>query len=585
MNLRQQIVQGRIESIAKQLNVPEDMAFLRLSHSLVTGMSLHDFDPADLIEGSQEKQIDTFTIEQGPDEASVFVLQVKNTMGFPSNGFILLRNGLEWVFDKKGPDVAKLKNERLRDKISEFRSVLSDLGPSNIRLYVAFVTNGLSAESSDECKQEAKTIRDKYGNGTFADFEFKLWGADELVERINTIEKRDRTINAELPIQYDTNKGTVIEYYTEGLKGIVCTADASEIAQIVNKDASEAVFDSNVRRFMGAKGPVNTDIMTTCSSKEEGPLFWFLNNGITIVCKDVEIVKIPDSPHVKIKDLQIVNGCQTSKVLALAQSEGRLAPNTRVLVRIYETQDRDLVDRLVLTTNNQNKISSRNLRSNDNVQVDMQRGFGQYGLLYERKPHEFDKASPGEVVVPNELVAQSYLGIVLRKPSDARRRKYKVWSDMYDNIFAGKMMIEPYVLATRIFLRTREWLRENKYTSSKRNLTRKLANNGAFHIARVASQLWRKGSKWPKNAAELKSEIVSLEANPHALDACLKDALDILSRTIRENRAFKADVDAALKSSGLDADIDKALASTQDIAGGTAKGRKHRNRKDKGSTE
>ncbi|WP_319523597.1 hypothetical protein [Breoghania sp.] len=40
-------------------------------------------------------------------------------------------------------------------------------------------------------------------------------------------------------------------------------------------------------------------------------------------------------------------------------------------------------------------------------------------------------------ILPNELVGQSFLSIVLKKPSDGRGRKYKVWAEFYDRIFTG----------------------------------------------------------------------------------------------------------------------------------------------------
>jgi len=69
VNLRQQIIQTNVEKIAANLKIREDLAFVRLVHSLVTGISLYAFDENDLVEGGQEKQIDTFTIIQDGDEA------------------------------------------------------------------------------------------------------------------------------------------------------------------------------------------------------------------------------------------------------------------------------------------------------------------------------------------------------------------------------------------------------------------------------------------------------------------------------------------------------------------------------------
>jgi hypothetical protein len=88
--------------------------------------------------------------------------------------------------------------------------------------------------------------------------------------------------------------------------------------------------------------------------------------------------------------MQIVNGCQTATTLAVSQKDGTLASDVRVMVRIYETSDTDLVDKIVLTTNNQNKISSRDLRANDPVQIDMESGFQIYDFYYERKTRQFD---------------------------------------------------------------------------------------------------------------------------------------------------------------------------------------------------
>jgi hypothetical protein len=65
----------------------------------------------------------------------------------------------------------------------------------------------------------------------------------------------------------------------------------------------------------------------------------------------------PDKPIVKVKNMQIADGRQTTSTLPLTQVVGQLTPDVRVLLRICETQDLDLQDKIVLTTNNQNKIT------------------------------------------------------------------------------------------------------------------------------------------------------------------------------------------------------------------------------------
>ena len=557
MNLRQQIIQERISKTAKLLNVNEDLAFLRYSHSLITDTSIHNFNQTDLIEGGQEKQIDTFTIDQEDEEATVYLLQVKNTETFKSNTVIQMRNGLDWIFKKARKDIEQLQNTKFRDKILEYRSIQTGIGPSNITVIVAFVSNGLSNEISGEFCQEKKTVIDQYDNGTFAKFDFQVWGADELVSYSNKLERSNRKIDANLHILYDTNNPSLIKYHTGELKGLICTVSAKEIADVVNNDKEDAIFDSNIRRFLGSRGAVNSDIKKTCTNPSISFQFWFLNNGITIACDNFDAVTDPDNPHVKIKNMQIVNGCQTAKTLALAAEGGNLAKDSRVMLRIYETMNYDLVDKIVLTTNNQNKITSRDLRANTPEQIDMQNGFMKYGYFYERKLRQYDDTPNIDInlIMVNEVVARSYLSIVLKMPSDASRRKYKVWGDLYNKIFHGKHGVEPYILATKIYLQTSALLRDDKYSNANDDILRILANNGSFHIARILSYFWRKHDKWGN---DLTKEIDMLEKSTHCLDKFLEPSLELLGSIIK-NEYSTSDVVNSLKLASLDSDIDKYL--------------------------
>src|SRR3712207_2220776 len=108
MNLRQQIIDDNAERLAQTLGISPDEGFLRLAHSLIVGRSVHAFDPDDLVEGGQDKQIDTITIEEEGASADVYILQTKNTDSFSSNALIQMGNGLSWLFQKPRKDLATL---------------------------------------------------------------------------------------------------------------------------------------------------------------------------------------------------------------------------------------------------------------------------------------------------------------------------------------------------------------------------------------------------------------------------------------------------------------------------------------------
>jgi len=261
MNLRQQIVQSNIDQIAQVLAIDPDVALVRLAHSLITDQSLHSFDEGDLVDGGQDKQIDVLTIIDENDEAYVYLLQVKNTSSFSSNIMIQMRNGLGWIFNKSRSDIETLTNSNFKDQILAYRSIQSSIGPSNIHVRVAYVSNAAGTEVSAECAQEKKTINDEYDNDVFASFKFEFWSANEIVDRINALDKKNKKINADIKIRYDANAPSLIKYQTQGLTGIICSVPANEIARVVNDDESGFVFDQNIRKYLGNRGSVNPAIL------------------------------------------------------------------------------------------------------------------------------------------------------------------------------------------------------------------------------------------------------------------------------------------------------------------------------------
>jgi hypothetical protein len=290
---------------------------------------------------------------------------------------------------------------------------------------------------------------------SFQSFTFEVLGASELVDLLELKEKKQRQVDDEVSIIYDRNKPSYIRYSAHGLNGYICTVPGKEIARLVAGDREKSVFDLNLRRFYGVeRGRVNSDIAATSSNANESFMFWFFNNGIAIVCDRCDIVDDPDSTHMKLTNLQIVNGCQTSMTLAAMEQKGQLRDDVQVLVKVFVTGDEAFVDRIVLTTNNQNAISSRGLKANDTAQIDYQRALNEiYGLRYERKPREFRGLSREELrkVISNEKMAQAYLAIVKKKPTIARTQKYRVWhQEWYSQLFPN-VTVEKHLLAYLIY--------------------------------------------------------------------------------------------------------------------------------------
>jgi len=246
------------------------------------------------------------------------------------------------------------------------------------------------------------------------------------------------------------------QYYDRSdgkLKGVVATISATDLVELVkDKDnigqINENVFNDNVRIYLKLKNRINKGIYETALS-DSNYEFWYLNNGITIVCEECNYIPNTRSPCVELKNFQIVNGGQTTNALFEAYNKDKnKIDNVLLLVRICETRDYSISDKISETTNSQNPVRSRDLRSNDRVQRMLEDQFSSLGYFYERKKNQYI-SEPNEKRLDSELLGQLYLSYYLQKASEARNQKSIVFGESYDEIFneesitASKMLI-PY---------------------------------------------------------------------------------------------------------------------------------------------
>lgn len=135
---------------------------------------------------------------------------------------------------------------------------------------------------------------------------------------------------------------------------------------------------------------VNREIRRTL--RKDPASFWYLNNGITIVCDEAMLERGSGRARLTLSNPQIINGQQTTYALS---AEPRGAQRAEVTVRVIriakDGKDDDfaaydtMVSRIVEATNSQNKIKAADLRSNDRVQVSLERDLHQLGYHYQRK--------------------------------------------------------------------------------------------------------------------------------------------------------------------------------------------------------
>jgi hypothetical protein len=560
IQLYKSTIEDRIRTMVRDYKNDTHETFLRFIYYLITGNNPKDLEPEEIIDKNGDYQIDSFHIEVSNEEqAIVTIIQVTYSDSLSTTKLISLGTGLDYIIRQPMDVYSRLSNEKLVDKIQEFRETRAEVLPSNVKIQCYYACLSDASKISGEFQEQTlKILSDN--NSIGGDFSFEILGVNEIFELLNNRETKSVKVDERMRIIYDQNKANLIEHSTENVFGVICSVDASEIARIVKKHSS--VFEENLRRFLGFSGSVNKAIKESCISKELAPLFWFLNNGITIVCDDFDVNKDFDNPFVDMKSLRIVNGCQTASALAKTFEDPKfpLQASAQVVVRILKTNSQGLSDRLVITTNTQNKITSRDMHAQDEIQNHLQVEFERrFAIKYERTTNEFGRLRDCEII-SNEKIGQASLAVVKKHLSDANRRQYKLWGEYYNQVFSPNIFPETYLLSYRIVEFCQQYKRDLLFRQNISSVTKTIIKNGTYHIARIISFLWRNGDDW-NDLEKTRNELERIMLDPNILSIYYENALKMLTEIIDSNDKFKEDLSVTLKSNHLEEAIEKRIYS------------------------
>lgn len=161
-----------------------------------------------------------------------------------------------------------------------------------------------------------------------------------------------------------------------------------------------ALFDLNVRSNL-RKSSINEAIRECVSTSKGRKQFELLNNGLVVTCTSY---KFKDEGFIELSGAQVVNGCQTLSTLwnyyksVSADERQEIDEDVRIFVKIINdtkaTKD-DLLDKIVVASNNQNPMNPRNLKSNSIEQRRIQKELATSPVqgiryFYIRKDGEFE---------------------------------------------------------------------------------------------------------------------------------------------------------------------------------------------------
>ena len=417
-------------------------AFVLLCMSTALGLNLEE--AAELItEGGNDAGVDGIHISEVDDgEFTVTIFQgkykVKDLRGianFPENGVQKAVNTVATLFD---PAKKIELNKKIAPKVEEIRSLVRDGYIPSVR--VVLCNNGTKwSEQAQNWINQSGFTEDQVT--------WIHYNHDSIV----SVLQRKKAIDDSIRLQ---GKAVIEDFkFRRVLVGKVAV---SEIAELFNRH-NDLLLERNIRRYLGLhSNRVNSAIHETLVNEQKRDNFYFFNNGITMICRKFRHNALQgENYQLKLEGMQIINGGQTCKTIqqTLYPSRQRLFEesfeNVYVLLRIYELSedDQDFVRDITYATNSQNPVDLRDLRSNDEIQRQLEIGIKDMGYTYKRKREE---GRGGSSVVTSSIVAEAVLAIWRKKPQQAKFRRKEHFGKLYGDIF-NELNAAQALLATLIF--------------------------------------------------------------------------------------------------------------------------------------
>jgi len=427
--------------LRKKYNIKNDYGFSFIVYFLMQKFDLSLNEAISCVtDGSNDKGIDAMYIDDDLAEVNIIQSEYLQNLDKIALGENKIRLTLNSIFDIMSGKITKSDvNSFLSSKIQNIIDLAGDVEGA-IKINIYFITNTQFPSQKLDNVEYKKAISPDKNYGVY-------WYE---LENIIALETENHQI-------FTTNIKVKADQYTQvtdigNIRGIVATISSTDLIKIYKEGGLDNVFQSNIRNYLGSK-PINTKIYDTAKNLSEAKYFWFLNNGISLICDEYLITdNVPGQKNIQIVNPQIINGGQTTKTLVNLENDiggglflGRVADvfnNIQLLIRIYQTKDQRLINKITIGTNTQNAISKQDLQANNDISKKIQSYFEEQKYGLEIKKNEYNTGTKIEsrknlkYIATQDEVLQFYVSIYKEKPHNAYISKTKVFEDYFKLIFS-----------------------------------------------------------------------------------------------------------------------------------------------------
>ena len=214
-------------------------------------------------------------------------------------------------------------------------------------------------------------------------------------------------------------------YVTYGKeKSLLVNISAKSLQELYEQYGYRGLFAQNLRYYV-KNARIDESIVR--SIQENSEHFWYLNNGVIIICDDYEI----DGNVLLLKNFSIINGGQTTKLIGEAAFENDFFLQCKIVKNMYddEAERVKFIASVAEASNTQKPIKEKDLIANKPEQRLLKKQLAESGIYCQIKRGEKvnKKLYPAAWQnTTNEELGQFLLSFVYQKPGIARSSKASI---------------------------------------------------------------------------------------------------------------------------------------------------------------
>lgn len=370
-------------------------------------------------------------------------------------------NGVRQFFGRSEPVGANadiLALFRLKDYIFKC-SIDMDHSPV-CSLYYA--TTGSWNEDVNLRARANQGVQDLRDTGLFSAVEFFPIDAEAL-------KRSYRELHHKIVREFAFEKHTILPQITGVQEAYIGIVPCLEYLRLICDDdgsLNRRLFYDNVRDFQG-HNPVNREIEATVQESSKNDRFALLNNGVTIVAHDANKI----GATFRLKDYQIVNGCQTTHILY--RNRSHLTPNVYLPLKLIVTSDSEVTNQIIQGTNRQTEVLLEAFESLAPFQKNLEEFYSALGrdrvepLYYERRSKQYEHLGVRrERIITLATQVKCFVSMFLNEPHSTHRYYGEILHAYRSRVFSESHSAMPYYVSGTAFATLERLFAENKLKRS-----------------------------------------------------------------------------------------------------------------------